>query len=713
MLDQIRPAVGYLRLGSIDAVMTPHNIFSFVQKKRSSATGGSKIQSLITMNSSFNISTSLLFLCILICFLSLRIKATPNYLDIYCQNTTYTPNSTYQTNLNTLFSSLSSNSNSINGFSNSTVGLNPPNIVYGLFLCRGDVSTVVCQDCVTTATKEVVQRCTNSKVVTIWYDECMLRYSNQTIFSIADESIGAILSNTQNVTNITSFTRVLGGVMDDIAIRASNGGSAKKFATSQANYSSLQTLYGLAQCTPDLTDLDCNKCLRDSISNFPSCCDGNQGARVLFPSCNVRYELYPFYNVTATAPPPPPPPPPPAAAASSPGKGGMSTQVLVAIVVSIGGCLLVILGSCLICRKRKKKYDVVESDMLGNEISAVQSLQFDLATIQVATNNFSDDNKIGEGGFGSVYKGILSNGQEIAVKRLSRNSGQGAEEFKNEVVLVAKLQHRNLVRLLGFCLEGEEKILIYEFVPNKSLDYFLFDPQEQEKFDWSKRYKIIGGIARGMLYLHEDSRLRIIHRDLKVSNVLLDGDMNAKISDFGMARIFGVDQTQGNTNRVVGTFGYMSPEYAMHGQFSVKSDVFSFGVLVLEIISSKKNNTFYQSECAEDLLSYAWKLWREERPLELMDSTLEGSYSRNEVIRCIHIGLLCVQEDPDARPSMATIVVMLNSYSVTLSIPQQPAFFACSRTKSKTGQGLESDQSTSKSISWSVNKTSITELYPR
>ncbi|KAL7213352.1 hypothetical protein ACSBR2_015966 [Camellia fascicularis] len=550
----------------------------------------------------FNISTIDLFLCIVF-LLSLKTKATPTYLAIHCPNTTYTPNSTYQSNLNTLFSSLSSNSTTTtNGFSNSTAGLNPPDTAYGLFLCRGDVSTAVCQDCVSFATTDVVQKCPNSKVVTIWYDECMLRYSNQSIFSISDQSVWVILNVKQSVADLTRFREVLGGVMDGIATQASNGGSVKKFATSQANFSSLQTLYGLGQCTPDLTVSDCNTCFRNGISNFPSCCDGNQGARVLFPSCNVRYEFYPFYNVTATATPPPPPP----AAASSPGKGGMSTQVLVAIVVSIGGSVLfVILGFCLICRKRKKKYDVIESDMIGNEILAVQSLQFDLATIQVATNNFSDDNKIGEGGFGSVYKGILSNGQEIAVKRLSRNSGQGAEEFKNEVVLVAKLQHRNLVRLLEFCLEGEEKILIYEFVLNKSLDYFLFDPQEQEKLDWSKRYKIIGGIARGMLYLHEDSRLRIVHRDLKVSNVLLDGDMNAKISDFGMARIFGVDQTQGNTNRVVGTYGYMSPEYAMHGQFSVKSDVFSFGVLVLEIISGKKNNTFYQSECAEDLLSYA------------------------------------------------------------------------------------------------------------
>ncbi|KAI7999677.1 Cysteine-rich receptor-like protein kinase 25 [Camellia lanceoleosa] len=668
-----------------------------------------------------SIKTSRVLLCLsIVCLLSLKTKSTPNFLSINCPNTTsYSPNSTYKTNLNTLFSSLSSNSTSISGFSNSTAGHNPPDIAYGLFLCRGDVSTAVCQDCVTTATKEVVQRCPKSTNVMIWYDECMLRYSNESIFSKSDESIGIILRNTQNFTDQTRFREILGGVMDDIATRASNGGSGKKFATREANFSSLQKLYGLAQCTPDLTVPECNKCLRNGISNFPSCCDGNLGARVLFPSCNVRYESYPFYNVTATALAPPPPvlPPPvlpsPPGPSASRGKGGISTQLLIAIIVPVGvSVLLFIVGFCFITRRSKKKYDAIEEDTIGNDITTAESLQYNLGTVQAATNNFSTENKIGEGGFGLVYKGTLSNGQEVAVKRLSRTSGQGAEEFKNEVVLVAKLQHRNLVRLLGYCLEGEEKILIYEFVPNKSLDYLLFDLQQQEKLDWVKRYKIIGGIARGMLYLHEDSRLRIIHRDLKASNVLLDGDMNAKISDFGMARIFGVDQTQGNTSRVVGTYGYMSPEYAMHGQFSVKSDVFSFGVLVLEIISGKKNNTFYESGSAEDLLSYAWKLWTEERPLDLMDSTLEGSYSRSEVIRCIHIGLLCVQEDPESRPSMATVVLMLNSYSVTLSVPQQPAFFARSKSESMP-KSLDLDQSANKSIPWSVNEASITELDPR
>ncbi|GKV19294.1 hypothetical protein SLEP1_g29578 [Rubroshorea leprosula] len=397
---------------------------------------------------------------------------------------------------------------------------------------------------------------------------------------------------------------------------------------------------------------------------------------------------------------------------SNAGKGRKSWVIIVAIVVPVGvSILLFIVGYCLLTRRGRKKYDIVQGDNAVTDITTVESLQYDLNSIEAATNNFADSNRLGEGGFGVVYKGRFPNGQEIAVKRLSRSSGQGAKEFKNEVVLVAKLQHRNLVRLLGFCVEGEEKILVYEFVPNKSLDYFLFNDDRQGLLDWSRRYKIIGGVARGILYLHEDSRLRIIHRDLKASNVLLDSDMNPKISDFGMARIFGVDQTQGSTNRIVGTYGYMSPEYAMHGQFSVKSDVYSFGVLVLEILSGKKNSNFYQTEGTGDLMSYAWKLWKDGRPLELLDPILGDSYARNEVIRCIQIGLLCVQEDPAERPTMATIVLMLNSYSVTVPLPNEPAFFPHSRIEPI--KLLESDQSTSQSMQYSINEVSITEIGPR
>nr|XP_027061906.1 cysteine-rich receptor-like protein kinase 10 [Coffea arabica] len=348
------------------------------------------------------------------------------------------------------------------------------------------------------------------------------------------------------------------------------------------------------------------------------------------------------------------------------------------------------------------------------EILTAESLQYSLTEIQIATNNFSVDNKIGEGGFGRVYKGVLGNGQEVAVKRLSRSSVQGAEEFKNEIVVVAKLQHRNLVRLLGFCLEGEEKILIYEFVANKSLDYFLFDPENKRSLNWSRRYNIIGGIAKGLLYLHEDSRLRIVHRDLKVSNILLDENMSPKIADFGMAKICGVDQYEGNTNRIAGTVGYMAPEYTRWGQFSLKSDVFSFGVVILEIVTGKKSSDFHQSRDSEDLLSYAWNHWRRGQTLALLDSSIGDSYARNEVIQCIQVGLLCVEEDASKRPTMASVVCMHNPGSVSLPTPHRPAVFRSNGSENRVDE-LKVDQSNTQRTSApsSVNDASITEPYPR
>ncbi|XP_059284957.1 G-type lectin S-receptor-like serine/threonine-protein kinase SD1-1 [Lycium ferocissimum] len=222
----------------------------------------------------------------------------------------------------------------------------------------------------------------------------------------------------------------------------------------------------------------------------------------------------------------------------------------------------------------------------GNCAEEFEIPLYDLSTISKAANNFSIDRNIGEWGFGPVYKGILE-GQEVAVKRLSRTSTQGETEFKNEVVYIAKLQYRNLVRILGCCIEGEEKMLIYEYLPNGSLDSFIFDDTQSKVLDWTRRFHIINGIARGLMYLHQDSQLRIIHRDLKANNFLLDKDMNPKISDFGLANICEEGNLGAMTNRVVGTYGYLSPEYALHGLFSVKSDVFSFAIIVLEIVSGK------------------------------------------------------------------------------------------------------------------------------
>ncbi|KAK7269961.1 hypothetical protein RIF29_22784 [Crotalaria pallida] len=484
------------------------------------------------------------------------------------------------------------------------------------------------------------------------------------------------------------------------------------------------------------------------------------GGRIFTTSCNLRFEIYTFYddtsstvvvdtvNATSTPPPPllpsttsqdaPPPsllPPPPS---PGPTTTNTSTGVIGArkssssrnVVVAVGVLVVVTVVLSFICiyirvRRSSKSFEPQVHDADDDvEITIVESLQFKFATIRDATNDFSDSNKLGQGGFGVVYRGKLSDGLDIAIKRLSSGSSQGIIEFKNEVVLLAKLQHRNLVRLHGFCIEGRERILVYEFVHNRSLDYFLFDQTRRARLDWGRRYKIIQGIARGILYLHEDSRLRIIHHDLKAGNILLDEEMNPKIADFGMARLCHADQSQGDTNRIVGTYGYMAPEYAMRGHFSAKSDVFSFGVMVLEIVSGRKNSSINHGENIKALLtSITWRNWREGTTTNIVDPTINNG-SNYEIMRCIHIGLLCVQKNATARPTMGDIVSMLNNDSVNLIVPSKPAFFVDSRTEflpnmhsgeynSGATRSLESNQSTNKTTNVSINDASITELHPR
>ncbi|PPR85890.1 hypothetical protein GOBAR_AA34799 [Gossypium barbadense] len=349
--------------------------------------------------------------------------------------------------------------------------------------------------------------------------------------------------------------------------------------------------------------------------------------------------------------------------------------ILGTVIAALLGFLLIV---CYILRSRRKLKDEVKDKNLNDredkdENEDMELAVFEFGTIAQATDSFSFNNKLGQGGFGPVYKGTLGNGQEIAVKRLSKSSGQGLHEFKNEVKLIAKLQHRNLVRLLGCCIHEDERMLVYEYMPNRSLDSFIFDQTRRRVLTWSKRFRIICGIARGLLYLHQDSRLRIIHRDLKTSNVLLDSEMNPKISDFGLARTFGGDQTEANTNRVVGTYGYMAPEYAIDGLFSVKSDVFSFGILLLEIISGRKNRGFYHVNQSGNLIEHAWRLWKESKPLDLADDFLADTGDLSELLRCIHVSLLCIQQHPEERPNMSSVVLMLGSHN-ELPSPKQPGF---------------------------------------
>ncbi|KAL2252161.1 UNVERIFIED_CONTAM: putative LRR receptor-like serine/threonine-protein kinase RFK1 [Sesamum indicum] len=316
----------------------------------------------------------------------------------------------------------------------------------------------------------------------------------------------------------------------------------------------------------------------------------------------------------------------------------------------------------------------------------LQTVAFSLKQIKAATNNFDATNKIGEGGFGPVYKvlvlpqyclfvvpsgddsyslieevvqGLLPDGTVIAVKQLSSRSRQGNREFLNEIAMISCLQHPNLVKLHGCCIEGDQLLLVYEYMENNSLAYVLFDSNKSQLIlDWPTRYKICIGIARGLAFLHEESRLKIVHRDIKATNVLLDKDLNPKISDFGLARLNEDEKTHIST-KVAGTIGYMAPEYALWGYLTDKADVYSFGVVILEIVSGKSNNNYMPSHNFVCLLDWACHLHENKNIDELIDERLGSQFNEEEVERTVKVALLCTNATPSVRPTMSEVVQMI------------------------------------------------------
>ncbi|KAF2533460.1 hypothetical protein F2Q70_00032958 [Brassica cretica] len=623
--------------------------------------------------------------------------------QICLNNGNFSSNSTFNANRRIILSFLPSNVTTQDGFYyNGSIG-EGPNRVYARGMCIPGSTADDCSDCIKTASDGLVQSCPNQTEAYSWPGDptlCLVSYSNTSFSGSVDSDGRVILTNTGDITsNITKFTEI----WEDLVVRMLDIASAPKDTPSSSNnyytaniiaLNPFQDIFALMQCTPDLSSGDCDYCLRQSARDYQSCCGKKQGGVVMQQSCFFRWDLYAyskaFDNIMVASPPPmtirsiPPSAGAPAnqndnrpSNSHDRNRRGISTGIVVAITVPTVVIVFILfsLRFVLCLRRTSLQRTKYESD---TDISTTNSLQYEFEAIEAATNKFSVSNKLGEGGYGEVYKGKLPNGTEVAVKRLSEMSGQDTRKFRNEVVLVSKLQHKNLVRLFGFCLQGDEKILIYEFVPNKSLDYYLFDPEKQGQLDWTRRYKIIGEIAQGILHLHQDSHPTIIYRDFKASNILLDADMNPKISDFGMATIFGMEETRGNSKWNAETLIYMSPEFAMHGKFSMKTDVYSFGILILEIISGKENSYLYQIDentTAGNLVTYVWRLWTSGSQLELVDPAMRGNYKSNEVTRCIHIALLCIQENPEDRPMLSTIITMLTSNTTILPVPRLPGFF--------------------------------------
>ncbi|KAG2245158.1 hypothetical protein Bca52824_093008 [Brassica carinata] len=649
-----------------------------------------------------------------------------------CGETGYfTPHGKYDANRRLLLSSLASNVSARSSFYYNSIGQGDDQ-VYALGMCISRVDPKVCSNCIDLASKEMTERCPNQTEGLAWPENgilCMVRYSNRSFYGSLELKPRYILHNIGEIrSNLTKFDSLWGDLTSRMIAGATSWSSQQTYYAAEAvPFIFSENIYALMQCVPIISLSDCSICLRQSVRDYESCCHGNQGGIVYRPSCVFRWEMYPFseaFNHALAPLPPHQPPvslPPSIDHKTNNKKKGIIIGVVLALVISV----LLALGF-VFCERRKANQKLASQrrsmttygtatldDEDAEDIKTSGSLQFNFREIEAATCNFQKSNKLGHGGFGSVYKGTFPNGTEVAVKRLSTNSGQGEQEFKNEVLLVAKLQHRNLVRLLGFSVKGEEKILVYEFLPNKSLDYFLFDPIKRSQLEWTRRHNIVEGITRGILYLHQDSRLTIIHRDLKASNILLDANMNPKIADFGMARNFRVDQTEANTGRIVGTFGYMPPEYVANGQFSMKTDVYSFGVLILEIIVGKRNSSFHQIDgSVGNLVTYVWRLWNNKSLLELVDPAMGDNYDKDEVTRCIHISLLCVQENPADRPTMSTIFQMLTNTSITLPVPQPPGFFFRG-TPNPLAEDLQPGQPTNNFIPSSIDDASITSVYPR
>ncbi|KAM0894979.1 hypothetical protein ACQ4PT_024138 [Festuca glaucescens] len=551
-------------------------------------------------------------------------------------------------------------------------------------LCRGDSTQSECLANLQVAVRDFGGKCASSRSAAAWYDKCCITYADTNASVGYEELLSEVFYDTNKASDPDSYGRTYYALMKSLVARAASGGgntSARMamFATGEAVYAPSDpkgTMYGLVQCMRDISAAECDRCLQLAVPKLPTCCWGYQGGVARNFNCHLRIQVYTYYDLALDAPLPlhrgrPARRRPPKKHAVTMHAGKMrSERVIIAVAISVG--TLLVLVAMLVCVRLRRKKIMTHKEQKDNSGDGMNYVS--LQVLRAATSNFSMANKLGEGGFGEVFKGKLEDGMEIAVKRLSANSAQGFNELKNELVVANRLKHKNLVQLLGVCLQ--EKLLVYEYMPNGSLDTALFDPEMAWQLDWTKRRKIISGIARGLLYLHEESRLKIIHRDLKPSNVLLDLDMSPKISDFGLSRAFGGDQSIDITRRPVGTLGYMSPEYAYCGQVSAKSDMYSFGVIVLEIMTGRRNNRSLEDAASRSLLSDVWEKWSAGSIEEVMDPSLDGRYPESESVIYVQIGLLCVQENPSARPDASEVVLMLDTHSSSAAMrtPSRPAF---------------------------------------
>ncbi|PIA61822.1 hypothetical protein AQUCO_00200072v1 [Aquilegia coerulea] len=573
-------------------------------------------------------------------------------------------------------------------------GSNPT--LYSLAQCMNDLSHTDCLLCFTEA-RTKLPRCIPSVSARVHLDGCFLRWDNYNFYQEAvDDKLDRRVCNTSAASTEDylklEFTAKAKEVIENvtrIAMANKDG-----FAVAETKRG-VVSVYALAQCWKTVNNTGCRMCLEKAAREVNQCLPGREG-RALNTGCYLRYSTERFYNDEGL---------------KKDDKGFFTPAVIVAIVVAgIAFTMLSIFGGCLAYKQLVKMKK--ERKSLGRLSTTVSksNLNFKYETLEKATDFFNPSRKLGQGGAGSVFKGTLPDGKDVAVKRLFFNTRQWVDEFFNEVNLISGIKHKNLVQLLGCSIEGPESLLVYEYVVNKSLDCVLFARSSAQFLNWQQRFHIIVGTAEGLAHLHGGSQTRIIHRDIKCSNVLLDENMNAKIADFGLARDFAPDKSHLSTG-IAGTLGYMAPEYLVRGQLTEKADVYSFGVLVLEIVCGRKNTVFTPE--SGSVLQTVWKNYKSNSLPEAIDPALKGNFPVTEASNVLQVGLLCTQASVSIRPSMSQVLQMLTDREYTIPLPMQPPFLNASvmnpdsstMTKSASTRAMDTSKSYSMSSSTSASST--------
>ncbi|KAF3655261.1 Cysteine-rich receptor-like protein kinase 3 [Capsicum annuum] len=533
------------------------------------------------------------------------------------------------------------------------------NTVYAYGECLKDLSQTDCNLCFAQCKTQILRCLPFQRLITggrLYYDGCFLRYDYYNFFNESMSSVDrTICGNSSFVGDQRLFKENVGKLMRDLKV---GGIKNDGFLTGVVGNGSF-SVYGLAQCWEFVNGSGCQRCISDAVMKIGSCF-GKEEGRVLNAGCYVRYSTQKFFNNSASDTP-----------AARNGGGSNRLAVILATTLGISAFLLFVSAVSFFVRKKVLKQQR-EKQQLGASIRTVNKSKLNISyeTLEKAANYYNSSNKLGQGGSGSVYKGILPDGRVVAIKRLFFNTRQWVDHFFNEVNLISGIHHKNLVQLLGCSITGPESLLVYEYVPNHSLSDYIFDTKNLQPLTWRQRYKIVLGTAEGLAYLHEESKLRIIHRDIKLSNVLLDEDFTAKIADFGLARLFPEDKSHIST-AIAGTLGYMAPEYIVRGKLTEKADVYSFGVLVIEVVCGKKNNYVFKN--TNSLLQQLWNLYGMGKSCEAVDPLLEGKFNEEEASKLLQVGLLCVQASAELRPAMSSVVKMLTE-NHEIPQPTQPPF---------------------------------------